>query len=262
MRSAPLVKLGTDTRTAIDELIDRFLDRHVPNEISKWEEEMSFVWMTMIPLVHLAFARGKEHNSDSELNFSNHGIDINRVKCDSSAQSEEACFCENKQLRTDAMEVADADIAAVSDSQSSYQSLNSKELKGHLTAQNFLSFGSSTRYNLSRTMKGEADSFSESDSVKENRKDPFTWPGSTSTHKLGIFSLVHMLSIKENQQLALSENLLPYLVCLSWHLQSDEKEKLRTIMANFYDVSTPPSLKVVAKSALSLVKGLDMVFNL
>lgn len=261
MRSAPLVKLGTDTRTAIDELINTFLDRHVPNEISKWEEEMSFVWMTMIPLVHLAFARGEEHNSDSEMNCSNHGIDINRIKCDSSAQSEEAYFCGNKRSKTDAMEVADADIAAVSDSQSSYQSLNSKELERHLAAQNVLSFSSSTVYNVSRTMKDE-DSFSESDSVKEDRKDQFTWPGSTSTHKLGIFSLVHMLSIKENQQLASSENLLPYLVCLSWHLQSDEKEKLRTIMAHFYDVSTPPSLKVVAKSALALVKGLDMVFNL
>ena len=61
MRSAPLIKLDRDTCAAIDELIDLFLDSHVPDEMSKWEEEMSAIWMTIIPLVHLAFAAGKEY---------------------------------------------------------------------------------------------------------------------------------------------------------------------------------------------------------
>ena len=148
MCSAPLVKLDIDTCVAILELIDLFLDSHVPNEISEWEEKSSYVWMTMVPLVHLAFAGRIENNRQR----------------------------------------------------------------------------------------------------------------SSSTQKLGIFSLVHMLSIEENQQLALSENLFPYLVCLSWHLPCDEKEKLRTVLAN--NVFTPPSLKVAAKSVLALTRGLDMVFNL
>ncbi|RMX52706.1 hypothetical protein pdam_00004258 [Pocillopora damicornis] len=148
MCSAPLVKLDIDTCKAIHELIDLFLDSHVPNEISEWEEKSSYVWMTMVPLVHLAFAGRIENNRQR----------------------------------------------------------------------------------------------------------------SSSTQKLGIFSLVHMLSIEENQQLALSENLFPYLVCLSWHLPCDGKEKLRTVLAN--NVFTPPSLKVAAKSVLALTRGLDMVFNL
>ena len=98
--------------------------------------------------------------------------------------------------------------------------------------------------------------------VTGNRKNQFTWPGSPSTQKLGIFSLMHMLSFKENQQLALAENLLPYLVCLSWHLKDDEKEKLRTSLANFHDDFSPPSLKVIAKSVLALVNGLDIVYKL
>ena len=100
-----------------------------------------------------------------------------------------------------------------------------------------------------------------SESTIAGKNDQFTWPGSASTHKLGIFCLVHMLSIKENQQLALTENLLPYLVCLSWHLTCDEKEKLRNSLANFHNVSAPPSLKVISKSVLALVRGLDMVFK-
>ena len=90
----------------------------------------------------------------------------------------------------------------------------------------------------------------------------FTWPGSPSTQKLGIFSLMHMFSFKENQQLALTENLLPYLVCLLWHLRRDEREKLRTSLANFHDEFSPPSLKIIAKSILALVNGLDMVYKL
>lgn len=99
-------------------------------------------------------------------------------------------------------------------------------------------------------------------SVTENRKNKFIWPGSPSTQKLGIFSLMHMFSFKENQHLALTENLLPYLVCLSWRLKRDEKKKLRTSLANFHDEFSPPSLKVIAKSMLALVNGLDMVCKL
>ena len=61
MRSAPLVKLDEDTCVAIDELIDVFLEQNVPSEISKWEEDTSYVWMSMMSLVHLAFAAGKEY---------------------------------------------------------------------------------------------------------------------------------------------------------------------------------------------------------
>ena len=96
--------------------------------------------------------------------------------------------------------------------------------------------------------------------VEASSGESFLWPGSKSTQNLGIFSLVHMLSIKENQQLAASENLIPYLICLSWQLDNDVKQKLLESLANFH-VFSPPSLKVAAKSVLARVKGLDLVFN-
>ena len=73
---------------------------------------------------------------------------------------------------------------------------------------------------------------------------------------------MHMFVLKENQELALAENLLPYLLCLSWHLKDDDREKLTTSLANFHAASSPPSLKVIAKSVLALVNGLDMVYKL
>ena len=32
--------------------------RHQPEEISRWEEQHNYVWVTMIPFVHLVFAGG------------------------------------------------------------------------------------------------------------------------------------------------------------------------------------------------------------
>ncbi|XP_022799990.1 uncharacterized protein LOC111337879 [Stylophora pistillata] len=259
IRSAPLVKLDMETCMAIDELINLFLDRHVPNEISKWEEEMSFVWMTMVPLVHLAFAGGKEYNSDSEIDCDSHGNEINLMKCDSSSHNGEACFSEKKLSPPEGMEIAEADTVKVNDSQSSFKSLKTVTPEDQLVVQTVISFASSTAHNAPRTNQ-DKNVLSENPSKVERRKDKISQPGSSSTQKLGIFSLVHMLSIEENQQLALLENLPPFLVCLSWHLPCDGKEKLRKVLAN--NVHTPPSLKVVAKSVLALVKGLDMVFNL
>ena len=102
MHSAPLVKLDGDICVTIDELIDVFLEQHVPNEISKWEEEMSFVWMTMVPLVHLAFAAGKEYYCNN----------IHGSKCDVPPS-------ESKQFETVKSEVAEAGTDGTKELQSS-----------------------------------------------------------------------------------------------------------------------------------------------
>ena len=47
--------------------------------------------------------------------------------------------------------------------------------------------------------------------------------GSLSVQRVGIYCLRHMLRLKENCVLIESENLLPYLVCLCWHLRKDEQ---------------------------------------
>ncbi|XP_078348508.1 uncharacterized protein LOC144633533 [Oculina patagonica] len=253
MRSAPLVTQDRDTCVVIDELIDVFLDRHVPDEISRWEEENSYVWITMMPLAHLAFAAGKIVNFDGQ-------------------ESEGTqCILERKRSDTNIMEMVETGEAGMEESPKSPFPLSSldnseenlsdqtsckrRRIEDQLATAN-------TMCDISENMAIETSMSGNKNCVLAGKKDQFTWPGSTSTQKLGIFSLVHMLSIKENQQLALSENLFPYLVCLSWHLKCDEREKLRTSLANFHNATTPPSLKVSAKSVLALVNGLDMVFNI
>ena len=107
MRSAPLVTLDNDTGVVIDELIDLFLSKHVPSEISKWEEEHSFVWITMVPLVHLAFAAGKEYCCDQ----------INDLKWDDHESKGAQCSLKRKQSETTITEVDEAGGPEVEESQ-------------------------------------------------------------------------------------------------------------------------------------------------
>ena len=199
---------------------------------------MSFVWMTMVPLVHLAFAAGKEYYCGQ----------IHSLQCDMSQS-------ESKKSETVKSEVAEDHTRELQNS--CCPLLNSYHWEGNCE----------TRYKRKKiednaSMEIETSVAGNKNVMTPGMKDQFTWPGSLTTHKLGIFSLIHMLSLKENQQLALKENLFPYLVCLLWHLKNNESEKLTTSLAHCHNVSWPPPLKVIAKSALALVYGLDTVFKL
>ena len=294
MLSAPLIKLDADTCVVIDRLIDMFLEKHVPREISSWEEETSFVWMTMVPLVHLAFAAGKESCCDSELDGCNHGnylhgYENNDLSC-KTLQNEGECFLGNGQSQSttshqQASQVVpceegtstmtqmkctlgdDVTDSGSCDSSPSFEKMSQhimrrrKELGGELAAEttaNGLSLKFDTTHEAFKTSDASALKVHGCEMASPGAN--FKWPGSKSVQKLGIFSLVHMLSIKENQELALSENLAAYLVCLSWQLNSEDKEKICASLSNFQPLS-PPSLKVAAKSVLARVNGLDMVYN-
>lgn len=278
LRSAPLVRLDRDTCVAIDELIDVFLEQNVPNEISKWEEDTSYVWMSIMPLVHLAFAAGNENfcnqnevvESDTTQNKrayffkSKHPnatiTEFNKAeaetsRCKDRGENVEIAFLESKQSKAFTSDLDKADKDDVREFQSSLSPILNSDNRVEKN-------GTSCKRRKIDNTEITTPVSEDSNCVTGNRKNQFTWPGSPSTQKLGIFSLMHMFSFKENQQLALAENLLPYLVCLSWHLKDNEKEKLRTSLANFHDDFSPPSLKVIAKSALALVNGLDIVYKL
>lgn len=213
MLSAPLVKLHRDTCIAVDELIYKFLEKHIPSEISEWEESLSFAWVTMVPLVHLAFAAGKKLKTTTDQTIPE-------------SNNAESHFATQSTINTAALDSSEMVVASNSN------------------------------------LDAESSPLSETRGCEMvHMNDQSTWPGSAATQKLGIFSLVHMLSIKDNQQLALSQNLVPYLVCLSWQLNPEEKGKLTASLTNFQNIS-PPSLKIAAKSVLALVNGLDMVFDL
>ena len=245
LRSAPLIKLDRDTCAAIDELIDVFLEQHVFDEISKWEEKVCSIWITMVPLVHLAFAAGNEYYS-AEIKF---------LECDTT-QSEDPYFLRSK-LSNAAITEFNKDEAEASRSAD-----NREEKLIHQASWKCKTIEVPTVYDTSGSMEAKTSVCGGTHPAKPGRKDQFTWPGSPSTQKLGIFSLINVLSLKENQQLAQAENLLAYLLCLSWHLKHDEREKLRTSLANFPHDFSPPPLKVIAKSVLALVNGLDMVYKL
>jgi len=206
MRSSPLVALDGDIGVAVDQLIDMFLAKHIPSQISQWEESLSFVWVTMVPLVHLAFAVGKKWKNPAD--------------------------------------------------QAIWKSTN---VESQCAIQSTQPLESTTT--LEASTDGEKSAASDRHSESSSRSDQPPWPGSMATQRLGIFSLVHMLSIEDNRQLALSENLLPYLVCLLWHLNSDDRDKLRASLANFKSLSPPP-LKIAAKSVLTFKNGLDVVYSL
>ena len=199
--SSPLVKLDGDIGDAVDHLVDMFLAKHIPSQISQWEESLSFVWVTMVPLVHLAFASGKKWKNPADQSL-----------------------------------------------------LKSTNVESQRAIQSTQSLDSTTTPDASTD--GEK---SGRPSESLGRSDQLPWPGSLAIQRLGIFSLVHMLSIEDNRQLAWSENLLPYLVCLLWHLGSDDTDKLCASLANFKSLSPPP-LKIVAKSVLAFKNGLDAVY--
>ena len=262
-----------------------FLEQNAPNEISKWEEDTSYVWMSMMPLAHLAFAGGKEYYCNQMKAFEN------KYK---TTQSEDQYFLKSKQSNaaiTEFTKVAgetsrsehsgekrqqteqseasvtyldEADKDGVKELQGSlYPSLNSdNRVENHETTCKRRKIEGRTLFAISDNPEIAASVSEDKNCLTGNRKNQFTWPGSPSTQKLGIFSLMTMFSFKENQQLAIAENLLPYLVCLSWHLKRGEREKLRTSLANFHDDFLPPSLKVIAKSMLALANGLDMVYKI
>lgn len=253
MRSAPLIRLNEDTCHVIDELINMFLEKHLPREISAWEEDTSYVWMTMVPLFHLAFAAGIESHLDSKVNGS-------QQLASEHVESTEQC----EPMLTLGMYEQATQVA-----------LSPPESLGweHSQASNCLAQQEPLSCAVSGTVQGrweyKCQQTSEVlNSSPHNRQrcasalqgTNFRRPGSKSTQNLGIFALVHMLSIKENQELALLENLVDYLVCLSWQLNSHNAKYIRLSLSNFKTVS-PPSLKVITKSVLARLSGLDMVYH-
>jgi len=267
IQSAPLIKLDRDSSVVIDELIDTFLEKHIPSEISQWEEKVFNVWSTLIPLAHLAFAAGKEYCRENQTDDIDHGNypHTNGANC-SILQGKEESFLENNQSTSTPTQVKCSSSDNVSDSGSSDSSPSCEDVaqimekcKLHEDPQADSPLDSNKIHDALETC-GASKTKTQGYVIAPSGEN-FTWPGTRSTQKLGIFSLVSELSMKANQQVALSENLVPYLLCLSWHLDPNDKEKFSASLASF-QMNSPPSLKIAAKSVLARVNGLDMVLNL
>ena len=85
--------------------------------------------------------------------------------------------------------------------------------------------------------------------------------GSTQTQQLGLFAVKHILYSSENRQLVNHEKLLPYLNCLCWHVNPQEGRILRTELSKYWS-PRPAPLKIICKSILAFVCGLESVFKM
>lgn len=162
-----LVKLEPAITQQIDGLLSSFMNEHSPKDVSNWEEKHNYVWVTLVPFVSIAFARG--------------------VK---------------------------------------YDSLETKSVED------------------------------------ETRWENGRWPGTPETQKMGIFCIKHMLFFKENCQILVNQNLVPYLTCLKWQLKGPLKTDLEDVMQNLPESKCPPSLSVIAKSQLAYKLGFEVALRM
>ncbi|XP_031569592.1 uncharacterized protein LOC116304079 [Actinia tenebrosa] len=103
----------------------------------------------------------------------------------------------------------------------------------------------------------------ETQNVKDETRYKYgRWPGTTETQKMGVFCIKHMLYLKENCQLLISQNLLPYLICLKWQLKGPLKTDLEEAMQKLPDGKCPPSLSVIARSQLAYVMGFEVALRM
>ena len=264
LRSCYLVNLDELTANTIDELITTFLDKCQPSEITKWEKDMSYVWMTMVPLVHLALAGGRCYQGGScsscgksgkTPSCHEHSRDLGSKRTNDDSQDDASC-------RSDDIHADEETVALCMEN----FKIATKKIKTEL----FVTTGDELHKplpvpctSLAQGIHSVSDNLSELEqdtSVLDERK-PATWLGSRATQRLGLFILQHMLSIEEDRTLFLSENLLPYAIYLSWVLEGGEKENMRTSLARFEKISVS-SLKDLAKCVLAQMHGLDLVIKM
>jgi len=225
VRSSTLVTIPQDQAAAIDSYIHYFFKKgYTPSQISSYEQEHVYVWMTLAPIMHLAYAGEltaavtKTRLASTENVQLDDNKDAKRLKLTSNLESQEG----------------DKDLSSSSDSEESFydsdEDTTSWNTPQHIKTCSGLSYSRCT--------------------------------GSKALEDLGIFALQHTLNSKDNVTLLRSENLEPYLVCLMWQLQGSNRDKLGTILSELSKSTTRvliPSLSVICKAVLAKLHGLDAV---
>ena len=243
-------------------MLELFMEKHEPEEISSWEEHHNYVWVTMIPFVSLLFAGGwfnmaidttKQNNCQTETKHGNPAKELE-------SQHKTEFVDGGMGSRSTAIAVNYADVSCakgllemfVPCDDGSHGESNTSNDTSHVKVPHgspSIDRNVNCLSNLPQSVKSQEISDKELKVLKY---------GSISTQRFGIFCLRHMLRLKENCRLIESENLLPYLICLCWYLKEDERELMRQALIQFQHVR-PPSLKVIAKSALAMKEGFETV---
>lgn len=235
LRSSPVIEVSTSEQLTIDSLIMEFLDRHTPDEMVRWEQVHENVWMTAIPVVSLAFSGGyASHCCPVEVNESNTAhylipVENTTLEENNSVGKNSGCFI------SFGAPCGDCEMVEVESSQ-----LQSSPVGFPIS-------------------NPEYDTFLLSRSTVNSK---VRYPGSFATQKLGIFTLQQMMSQDDNYRLFDDEKLFPFLVCLSWRLENNDKQfLLKNVFKRHDKCKIPPSLSVIAKSVLAQMHGFQVVLK-
>ena len=234
--------MDSQTTRSIDKRIAIFLAKHKPDDVSKWEEEHNYVWVSMIPFVSLAFS----------------GPLVKNNPLPESDGNEEQCEDKNQCQATSNVIYNDVDDPNLLPEKPLFMEKKKDNLVSHC-------FGDeNTDIKKQFPETGNPDSAASGScgyhSLSVATEDrPRMMLGSKQTRKLGLFALQHMLNSSGNRQLVENERLLSLLYCLCWHI--DDGVQLKAQLRKHWTPS-PASLSVICKSSLAFVFGLETALTM
>ena len=217
-------------------------------DVSLWEEEHNYVWVTMTPFVSLAFSGRKV-----EAELQNSGLhkstdELFKAKYEATLLAE--------QEETDGPNFIPAEHSFVQEKND-----HDDQHKGKpVFPENKAGMDKTEPENQNWFDASYANGYPQS-LVTDEAVCQSTLLGSTQTQQLGLFTVKHILYSNENRQLVERENLLPYLNCLCWHVNPEEGRLLRAELAKYWS-PRPPPLKVICKSILAFVCGFESAFKM
>ena len=185
IRSSTLCAIPPPQSTAIDSLIERFVQEYNPRRIAEYEENEMYVWMTLAPIVHMAFAAGpRTRKTTRQTDTSDESLSAKRSRYS-------------------------AEVALPHE-------VDMKELDA-----NGLSTATSSAFSMEADNCGSQvhPSFTEAAQIDLGNLKTARWPGSPAVQKLAIFALQHTLYSRDNRRLLHVEGLHSFLICLQWQLK-------------------------------------------
>lgn len=242
-----------------------------------WEKRYYYVWMTLVPFVQLAFARGPNRQDDVDISKSsklslghtppkrkkgikNQPAHDMEVEYDSLLSGEASkCLFNNDRCNND------VEQKGMIQDKSGATSFRTRvdNFDVAISTEEDLAVGIVKQDLLEKTPNNLLkESAISARSLTSDHQESSLYPGSPSIGRLGLFALSYLLNVKENCQLIKSEGMVGYLVCLSWYLPTEERKQLEEHLWRFPESKSAPSLKIIAGSVLARIHGLSAALKM
>ena len=257
-RASALVRMDPHTANCIDNIIASFLAKNKPDDISTWEENHNYVWVSMIPFVSLAFSGQQAKETD---------VSSVQSDCSKREELENSGICECLRMS----ESCQAIVLASQDEADGPSLLTAAEEDVIIAKNDNIIEGSHESFKTTVDIKNQIQTSGNSNSsyveipsaqlysVAEDRTGLML--GSIQTQKLGLLTLLHMLNSSGNRQLVEDERLLPYLDCLCWHISPDDGRLLKAELRKYWSPK-PATLAAICKTSLAFVCGFEAVLKM